>query len=143
MRRIFTDPVTGLMSAVDAKRRLFSGVSRRALIIRDQWCRTPWCGAPIRHGDHVTADEDGGQTSEANGQGLCESCNYAKQALGWRSAPGPQGAGESVQIRTPTGHIYASRPPPLPGTSPDEADEAQPTRVEIYLRNPFHLEYAA
>ncbi|MGI8701265.1 MAG: HNH endonuclease [Nocardioidaceae bacterium] len=86
--------------------------------VRDEICRTPWCGAPIRHADHVVAVEAGGETSEPNGQGLCEACNHAKQAHRWRSRPGPGGAGESVQITTPTGHAYISRPPPLPGALP-------------------------
>jgi hypothetical protein len=146
LRRVFTDPVTGLVSAVDAKRRLITGTLRRALIIRDLTCRTPWCDAPIRHGDHVIAVEDGGETSEANSQGLCEACNYAKQAGGWRSRPGPGGAGASVEITTPAGHTYTSRPPPLVGRSPDQQDDkryAALPAIELYLRNPLHVEYAA
>jgi hypothetical protein len=36
--------------------------------------------APVRHLDPVHARQDGGRTNETNGQGLCESCNHAKQA---------------------------------------------------------------
>jgi uncharacterized protein DUF222/HNH endonuclease len=147
VRRVFTDPCTGVVSAVDTKRRRLSGSLRRAIIIRDRWCRMPWCGAPIRHGDHVVPVEDGGETTEANTQGLCEACNYAKQAPGWRSTPGPGGAGVSVEITTPTGHTYESRPPPLPGVPrPDREPDVTPQQVpaiEIYLRNPFDVEYAA
>jgi hypothetical protein len=146
LRRVFTDPVTGLVSSVDARRRLVTGPLRRALVIRDQSCRTPWCDAPIRHADHVVSFEDGGETSAANTQGLCEACNYAKQAAGWRSRPGPGGAGESVQITTPTGHTYTSRPPPILGRSPDDVPDKGPPAlpaIEIYLRNPFDVEYAA
>jgi HNH endonuclease len=147
IRRVFTDPCTGLVTAVDARRRLITGPLRRTVIIRDRWCRTPWCNAPIRHGDHVIAVEDGGQTTEANSQGLCEACNYAKQAHGWRARPGPGGAGVSVEITTPTGHTYQSRPPPLPGAPwPDRERDAMPRQIpaiEIYLRNPFDVEYAA
>jgi hypothetical protein len=147
MRRVFTDPCTGLISAMDPKRRRISGVLRRAVIIRDRWCRMPWCGAPIRHIDHVVGVEDGGESTEVNTQGLCEACNYAKQAPGWRSAPGDGGAGVAVEITTPTGHTYQSRPPPLPGApepgqEPDATPQHPPT-IEIYLRNPYEFEYAA
>jgi hypothetical protein len=147
VRRFFTDPCTGLVTAIDAQRRLVSGSLRRVIIIRDQWCRTPWCGAPIRHGDHVISVEDGGESTESNTQGLCEACNYAKQAPGWRSRPSPGGAGDSVEITTPSGHTYQSRPPPLLGADwPDRGPKATPPGVpviEIYLRNPFDVEYAA
>jgi Domain of unknown function (DUF222)/HNH endonuclease len=132
IRRIFTDPCTGLISAVDTRRRLFTGILRQTLVIRDQWCRTPWCGAPIRHADHVIAVADGGQTTEANGQGLCETCNQTKEAPGWQTRPGPDGAGRSIQITTPTGHTHTSRPPPLlgvepmPNHEPDERPDEQP-----------------
>ncbi|MCW2762702.1 MAG: endonuclease, partial [Marmoricola sp.] len=39
----------------------------------------------MRHVDHVQAHQDGGPINETNGQGLCESCNHAKQAAGWHS----------------------------------------------------------
>ncbi len=118
IRRFFTDPCTGLLSAVDTRRRLIAGPLRHALIVRDLYCRTPWCGAPIRHLDHVVPYQDGGETSESNAQGLCETCNYIKQAEGWTARPGPGGAGESVETTTPTGHLYTSRPPPLPEAEP-------------------------
>ena len=116
LRRVFTDPCTGLITALDTKRRLFTGPLRRTLIIRDQWCRTPWCGAPIRHADHVIAVADGGATTETNGQGLCEACNHAKQAPGWKARPRP-GPRHTVETTTPTGHRYTSTAPPPPGTS--------------------------
>ena len=78
--------------------------------LRDRTCRTPWCDAPIRHTDHVDAHADGGPTSEANGQGLCEHCNHAKQALGWSARPRP-GPRHTVETVTPTGHRYWSTAP--------------------------------
>jgi len=84
-------------------------------VLRDQICRTPWCGAAIRHADHVIPAAEGGQTTFDNGQGLCEACNYTKTAPGWTNTPSTSGAGEAVTITTPTGHTYRSRPPDLPG----------------------------
>ena len=113
---LFTDPVTGQLAAMDARRRYFTAGQRQFFVIRDQICRTPWCDAPVRHADHVVPVEDGGETSLENGQGLCEACNHAKQATGWRARPRPSRS--QVETTTPTGHRYVSEPPPLPGHQP-------------------------
>lgn len=112
VRRIFRGP--GALLATETEGRLFTPVLQHLLRIRDQGCRTPWCDAPIRHGDHVVDHAAGGATSLENGQGLCEACNHAKQLPGWRAAvdPGPE---HRVRLTTPTGHTYASRPPQGPG----------------------------
>ena len=89
IRRLYLDPTNGALTALDTHRRVFRDTLRRALLIRDQWCRTPWCGAPIRHIDHPIPVADGGETSAANGQGLCERCNYAKEATAGRLGPIP------------------------------------------------------
>jgi hypothetical protein len=112
LRRIFTAPGSGQIVAVESKRRLFTPGQRRWIKLRDQYCRTPWCEAPIRHTDHVQPHDDGGATRIDNGQGLCVACNHAKQAPGWRARPGPGG---TITTVTPTGHRYRSRPPSLPG----------------------------
>jgi hypothetical protein len=116
LRRLYTHPDTGRLVAMESRMRRFEGGLAEFLIVRDQMCRTPWCDAPVRHGDHVTSSEHGGPTSEVNGQGLCEACNHAKTAIGWRARPGPAGAGEHVETITPTGHIYHSRAPDPPGS---------------------------
>lgn len=124
VRRLYTDPTSGQLTAMESTRRLIPTGLRRFIEIRDETCRTPWCGAPIRHGDHVVPVRAGGQTCEANTQGLCEACNLAKEAPGWHSLPDPDGgAGSSVQVTTPTGHTYPSRPPPLPGAPPFGASQ--------------------
>ena len=115
LRRVWTRPGDGQLVAMESRRRMSPAGLRRLLGVRDQLCRTPWCGAPVRHIDHVVPVAEGGRTSAANGQGLCEACNYAKEAPGWRARPGPDGAGDEVTVETPTGHRYTSRPPPLPG----------------------------
>ena len=82
---------------------------------RDQTCRTPWCDAPVRQGDHAESHGEGGATSQVNGQGLCQGCNLGKQALGWRARarPGPR---HTVQTQTPSGHRYDSTAPPILGS---------------------------
>ncbi len=115
VRRLYTNPETGQLATADARRRLFPIAVRQLLVTRDQTCRTPWCGAPIRHADHVVPFADGGPTTAANGQGLCEDCNHTKQAAGWSHLPGPFGA---IITSTPSGHTYWSDPPPPPRSKP-------------------------
>jgi hypothetical protein len=112
LRRLYTRPQTGELVAMDSKRRLFTKNQRRFIALRDQTCRTPWCEAPIRHTDHIHPAARGGPTSLGNGGGLCVACNIAKQAPGWHARPGPAGR---IDLITPTGHHYTSRPPSLPG----------------------------
>ncbi|MCY0906604.1 HNH endonuclease, partial [Arthrobacter sp. H14-L1] len=148
IRRLYTAPGTGNLVAMDSKKRLFPPGLRRFIITRDQTCRTPWCDAPIRHIDHIIPHRtnknhhpdknhgpDGGQTSEPNGQGLCERCNYRKETPGWASTPPPRtppgnppgsAPGTSpatgtpprhtVVTTTPLGFTYTSTAPALPGT---------------------------
>ena len=128
LRRLYADPATGALVAMDSRRRRFDDGLAKFLVVRDQLCRTPWCDAPVRHLDHVVPAEAGGETSEANGQGLCEGCNYAKTAVGWRSRPVGSGAGEAVETLTPTGHAYLSRPPRPPGSS-------TPVRLDLFFKD--------
>jgi len=121
VRRLYADP-GGRLVAMESTSRRFVGGLAEFLVIRDQVCRTPWCDAPVRHKDHVIPVVAGGLTSESNGQGLCEACNQAKEAAGWRHEPLGKGAGESVAITTPTGHRYRSSSPDPPGT------QSQPER---------------
>jgi hypothetical protein len=132
LRRLYTHPGTGQLVAMDARRRLFTGKLRDQLVLRDQLCRNLWCNASIRHADHVVAHARGGATSVDDGQGLCERCNYVKQAVGWRARPRPgpyPGAPPDVELTTPTGHTYTSSAPPLPGVPTGSSR----SRLETFL----------
>ncbi len=109
LRRVYTRPSDGALVAMDSHRRRFEGKLRDFVTLRDRVCRTPWCGAPIRHVDHPVSAARGGDTNAANSQGLCEACNYVKEAPGWQTSVGDDG---SVETTTPTGHTYETRPPP-------------------------------
>jgi hypothetical protein len=111
LRRLYADPFSGQLTAMDSRARLFPHGLSRFIRLRDQICRTPWCDAPIRHIDHPWDAADGGSTSAENGQGLCEACNHAKQAPGWRARPSPAHGGHRIETTTPTGHTYGSSPP--------------------------------
>lgn len=114
IRRLYADPVTGELTARDPRRRVFTGALRDFLVARDQVCRTPWCEAPVRHADHVLPFARGGETAEHNGEGLCEACNYAKEAPGWLHEVVDTDDGRAlVRITTPTGQTYESLAPPL------------------------------
>jgi hypothetical protein len=127
LRRLYTHPTTGELAAMDSRARLFRSSLARFIHLRDQTCRTPWCDAPIRHTDHPTAVAEGGPTDAANGQGLCEACNYAKQAPGWRARPAPGADGHQIETITPTGHAYGSSPPVL------ATIRETPIRIEFVL----------
>ncbi len=114
VRRLYARPGTGELVAADSRARRFPARLAQLVRLRDQRCRMPWCGAPVRHVDHVLAVERGGATSPTNGQGLCEACNYAKQAPGWAARPVP-GLRHTVRTVTPTGHIYSSTAPSAAG----------------------------
>ena len=110
--RLYASPATGALVSMDSRARRFEGRLADYLRLRDRRCRTRYCGAPIRHLDHVHDHASGGPTSAANAQGACEECNYAKQAPGWTARPRP-GPRHTVETLTPTGHRYLSTAPGL------------------------------
>ncbi|MFT4287291.1 HNH endonuclease [Nocardioides sp.] len=118
IRRLFTAPEDGRLIAMESGKRFFPRQLAEFIRLRDQWCRTPWCNAPIRHIDHAEPVQLGGRTSVDNGQGLCEQCNHAKQATAWRVRPvSESGQPHQVEITTPAGRAYRSSAPP---TGPPE-----------------------
>jgi hypothetical protein len=139
LRRLYTHPVDGTLVAMDSRRRVFDGELRRFLLARDGGiCRTPGCGAPIRHVDHVVPHAKGGATNAANGQGLCVRCNLVKELAGWDArvvqSPGPARAGpHTVEITTPTGHRYVSSAPPLVHEDPGTVISPLERAIELTL----------
>lgn len=118
LRRIFTDGAARVVS-VDPQRRRFPAAVRRLLRVRDGVCRFPFCDAPIRHDDHVIAAALGGETSAANGQGLCARHNLTKARPGWRARAVGHERTPDVVTETPTGHRYRSPVPPVLDVPPD------------------------
>ncbi|MGM0929735.1 MAG: DUF222 domain-containing protein [Actinomycetota bacterium] len=137
IRRLYTAPAAGQLLGMDSKARKFPDGIRRMVMARDAFCTGPWCDAQIRHIDHIVAWSDGGPTTLANGQGLCERCNHAKEADGWSAKP-VHGPRHAVETTTPTGHTYTSSAPPLPGTpfheSPDQAVPATIKAKKVLVR---------
>ena len=98
----------------DPYRRHFDGFLKKLIMVRDRWCRDPFCDAPIRHIDHIQRYSDSGLTIYPNGRGECERGNYAREMPGWKVeavANGLDGRRHTTKITTPTGHTYLSRAP--------------------------------
>ena len=115
IQRLFHFPATGHLVAMERHAQRFPQDLRDFIAIRDHTCRTPWCNAPIRHSDHPRPRAHGGRTSAHNGQGLCESCNYAKESPGWQHRPTSSPLEpHTIAITTPTGHRHRSTAPPAP-----------------------------
>ncbi len=85
VRRLYTTPDGRDLVAMDSRRRVFGGMLRRMLVLRDDVCTTSWCEAPIVHADHATPVREHAETSFEEGNGKCARCNYAKEAPGWRT----------------------------------------------------------
>jgi hypothetical protein len=139
LRRLYKHPGSGALVAMESRARLFPKGLARYIAVRDDACRTPYCNAPIRHTDHATEHSVGGPTSELNGQGTCETCNYAKQAAGWRvSTRHDTGGTHTSEVTTPTGARHRSHAPPLPGSP-----RLRPSRIETVFADELAWRHAA
>ncbi|MGU3500547.1 HNH endonuclease [Mycobacterium sp. C31M] len=116
LRRLYRHPESGQLVAMESRSRIFPKALAMFLGLRDQTCRTPFCNAPIRHFDHATPHRGGGKTSARNGLGLCEACNYAKEAAGWTVRTHDDNGSHTAEFVTPTHAVYRSIAPPPPGT---------------------------
>lgn len=122
VRRLYTSPDGRDLVAMDSRRRVFSGLLRRMLVLRDDVCSTPWCDGAIVHADHTTPARADGATTLGNGSGTCARCNHVKEAPGWSARvvhdgliDGPGHRPREVALVTPSGHRYRSQAPPLLG----------------------------
>ena len=124
LRRLYSCPDGRDLVAMDSRRRVFTGLLRRMLVLRDDVCTTPWCESPIVHADHATPVRRGGITDFRTGNGRCARCNQVKEAPGWAvsvAEPGlPQPSGgetrpHELRMTTPTGRTYSSQVPPITG----------------------------
>ncbi len=130
IRQLYTHPVTGALVAMASRRRCAPTGLAEFIATRDRTCRTPWCDAPIRDTDHVWAAAEGGRTTADNNQGLCKACNQAKRLPGWRARSSP-GMRHLVVTTTPTGHVYGSTAPAMPGHRPSSGETYQTPDVAV------------
>lgn len=130
VRRLYTRPEDGQLVRMDSRRREFSGLLRRMVVIRDDVCRSPWCEAPIKHADHADSFANGGETGWNNSSGLCAACNYAKELAGW----GHKATPDRLEVVTPTGHHYRSRTKPI--SRPDQGQDHDEDAAEATSGHP-------
>ncbi|WP_162564286.1 MULTISPECIES: HNH endonuclease signature motif containing protein [Microbacterium] len=107
--RVLTDPVTGIVLAVD--RYQVTPAQKRFLNARDRHCRTPGCRRPARLCDHDhTLDYAlGGQTEVCNLACFCKRHHTLKHATDWTVR---QLAGGSLEFTSPSGRSYRDDPTP-------------------------------
>lgn len=133
LRRLYRHPRSGALVAMESRSRRFPAGLATFIGLRDQRCRTPYCDAPIRHRDHARPHHRGGASTAANGLGLCERCNYVKEAKGWRvSATMDETGLHRAEFTTPTGAHYRSGAPPMPGPLEIFVSEVE-TRIGVAL----------
>lgn len=131
LRRLYATPASGALVAMESRSRYFPKGLAHFIGLRDQRCRTPYCDAPIRHRDHATPRRRGGPSSADNGLGLCERCNYTKEAHGWTVSTGTDESGRHRAVFiTPTGAHHHSLAPPAPGTPATPMSD-----IEVWLNN--------
>ncbi len=139
LRRLYANPLSGALVALESRSRLFPKGLADFIELRDQRCRTPYCDAPIRHRDHAKPHRRGGRSTAGNGLGLCERCNYAKEADGWEvAADAGENGRHTAEFTTPTGAHYHSMAPPMPGTA-----KAPSSDVEVWLNRELVHSFAA
>ena len=130
VRRLYADPVTGVLAGRDPRRRLFTGALRAFLIARDRTCRNSWCGAPIRDIDHIRRHRDGGTTDPDNGRGLCQRCNLARDRERHHDPPPesyrpPPPAATTLLGRQLPGAPVPAAPAQAGGTAPPPSENGE------------------
>ncbi|WP_048631797.1 DUF222 domain-containing protein [Mycolicibacterium aurum] len=99
LRRLYRHPRSGQLVAMESRARIFPKGLARFIGLRDQTCRTPF-----------------GPTTALNGLGMCQACNYTKEAPDWTVTTTDHDGDHTAEFRTPTHAVYHSIAPPLPGT---------------------------
>jgi hypothetical protein len=97
--------------------RTFTDTQRRAILARDQRCRTPGCDTGPEHCDihHVNPWENGGTTNIDNGIAKCRHHHLTHHRQHWTDRLEPDG---TYTLTNPNGTTRTTRPPgwtePLP-----------------------------
>ena len=106
--RVMTDPVTGMVLAVD--RYPASAQQKRFLWARDQHCRFPGCRRPARSCDHDHTQDFalGGLTEICNLGCFCKRHHTLKHGTAWTVRQLPGG---TLEWTSPAGAQYTEDPP--------------------------------
>ncbi|PSK99697.1 HNH endonuclease [Murinocardiopsis flavida] len=127
LRRLVTDPVTGVALDVGRAERICPPHLRAAVLARFQTCQwehgcdrpAAWCEM-----DHITAWWEGGATDLENLQPLCRAHNVAKERA--RAAAARRSGGRPATGAMPRGPLVPPPPPGSPATPPPPRGPAQP-----------------
>jgi len=110
-KRFITDPTSGELLDIGRKSYRPSQHLVDFLIARDRTCRFPGCRYPAHRSDidHVTAWDEGGQTTSENLGALCRRHHRLKTHGGWKVTAAKDGSCEWI---SPAGKHYfvPSRP---------------------------------
>ncbi|WP_349426381.1 DUF222 domain-containing protein [Microbacterium sp. LWS13-1.2] len=119
--RVMTDPVTGMVLAVD--RYQPSAAQQRYLNARDPHCRFPGCRRPARlcDDDHTHDHARGGPTDIRNLACLCRRHHTLKHATDWTVRQLPGG---TLEWTSPAGRPYLDHPPRRVGFVPGDETAA-------------------
>jgi Domain of unknown function (DUF222) len=114
-RRLLTDPVSGALLDYGTSRYTPPAHLAAHVVARDQTCVFPGCRVradrcDLDHRVPFDADAGTGVTSDLNLSALCRAHHRLKQQPGWRLTGYRDG---TLAWRTPTGHRYLRRPPPV------------------------------
>ncbi|TDQ62514.1 uncharacterized protein DUF222 [Actinomycetospora succinea] len=150
-RRLFTDPVTGTASHLDARRYRPPAAMQDFVRARDMTCAAPGCRVPASRCDldHVARYEHhrpGGGTGPTRADKLKPACrrhHRIKTHGQWSAAlePDPDGGAAPVITWTsPSGHRWSVRSPELDppwwerDTEPDTPDPGWPRDIDSWRR---------
>ncbi|WP_442876036.1 DUF222 domain-containing protein [Amycolatopsis sp. NBC_01480] len=111
-RRIITEPDTGQVLSVGRTRYRPPAALADLVQARDRECAHPGCHRPSQYSDidHTRDFATGGHTAEENLGPRCRRHHRLKDEPGWTCTSMSGGEGT---ITTPTGRVYATKPPPL------------------------------
>jgi hypothetical protein len=93
-----------------------------------------------RSGTATQPRNRGGPTSAGNGLGMCERCNYVKEAPGWHVCAGDENGVHTAEFTTPTGMRHRrpghhqSQSAKSKSESASRSHRTQPSRYQVLVR---------
>jgi hypothetical protein len=109
VRRLLTDPETGILLGVGHERYRLGAVLEKLVEMRDVTCRWPGCSIAARRCDKDhSIPYPKGCTCIANLVSLCRRHHLLKTFGKWKVMLLPDG---TYQVTDPTGHVYITKPP--------------------------------
>ena len=123
VRRIVLDSNSTVID-LGERQRLFTGSSRIAATLMEQFCQHPGCEVPADRCqvDHNQSHSAGGRTDQANAGPECGPHNRYKYANGWRTRRADNGRAYNIRADGTLILFVGERPPPFTRADQDDAD---------------------